>query len=83
MEEAKKVLEQFKQRASGSIDADSLVDISKVEIDTDKPVAERIKSFLAQIGNPYMFKVDDIVVRVSFKPNAPTLQECLEKVFTV
>jgi len=80
--ETKNVLEKFKQQSIAGADADSLVDITNVKIDTDKPIAERIKSFIGQIGNPYLFKVDNTVVKVSFNDKGPTLQKCLEKVFT-
>lgn len=36
---------------------DSLVDIRDVKIDRSLPVEERMKSYVEQIKNPYMFKV--------------------------
>lgn len=35
---------------------DELVDINSVSVDTDLPKEERIKQFIRQIKNPYMFK---------------------------
>ncbi len=58
-----------------TVDKDSLVDIRDVKIDRTLPTSERIKSFVQQIKNPYIFKVGDVVVRVSYKEKAPTLQE--------
>ena len=54
-----------------------MVDISDIKIDTGKPVEKRIKQFLKQIGNPYIFKVGKTRVRVMFSATAPTIQECL------
>ena len=36
---------------------DSLVDIRDVKIDRSQPVEERMKSYVEQIKNPYLFKV--------------------------
>lgn len=44
------------------------------------PVTERILSFIDQLDNPYMFKVGDINVKVSYNENGPTLQESLENI---
>lgn len=68
-------LEEMKNMDIRTVDRDSLVDIRDVKIDTSLPISERIKSYVQQIKNPYMFKVGDVVVRVSYKENAPTLQE--------
>ena len=47
-------------------DPEMLVDLREIVVDTAKPVIERIDSFLSQIKNPYLFKVDDIVVKVKY-----------------
>ena len=47
-------------------EADQLVDLRSVSIDKSLPVPERMHSFVKQIKNPYLFKVDDITVKVEF-----------------
>ena len=42
----------------------SLVDIRDVRIDRSLPMEERVKSYVEQVKNPYMFKVGNTVVRV-------------------
>lgn len=54
---------------------DSLVDIRDVKIDRSLPVEERMKSYVEQIKNPYMFKVGNTIVRVSYKEDGPSFQE--------
>lgn len=54
---------------------DSLVDIRNVKIDRSLPVEERMKSYVEQIKNPYMFKVGNTIVRVSYKEDGPSFQE--------
>ena len=45
---------------------DQLVDLRFVSVDKSLPVPERMRSFVKQIKNPYLFKVDDITVKVEF-----------------
>ncbi|MCD8097389.1 MAG: hypothetical protein LUE31_05000 [Lachnospiraceae bacterium] len=54
---------------------DSLVDIRDVKIDRSKPVEERMKSYVEQIKNPYMFKVGNTVVRVSYANTQQTIND--------
>ena len=54
---------------------DSLVDIRDVKIDRSLPVEERMKSYVEQIKNPYMFKVGKTVVRVSYANTTQTIND--------
>lgn len=54
---------------------DSLVDIRDVEIDKTLPIEERMKSYVDQIKNPYMFKVGETIVRVSYANTQETLND--------
>ena len=54
---------------------DSLVDIRDVKIDRSLPVEERRKSYVEQIKNPYMFKVGNTVVRVSYANTTQTIND--------
>lgn len=53
------------------------VDVSRIQIRTDLPVTERVRRFVADVGDPYCFLVRDTVVRVRFRSNARSLQESL------
>ena len=54
---------------------DSLVDIRDVKIDRSMSVEDRMKSYVAQIKNPYMFKVGNTVVRVSYANTQATIND--------
>lgn len=54
---------------------DSLVDIRDVKIDRSQPVDERMKSYVEQIKNPYLFKVGNTVVRVSYANTQATIND--------
>ena len=53
----------------------SLVDIRDVEIDETLPIEERMKSYVEQIKNPYMIRVGDTIVRVSYANTQETLND--------
>ena len=59
-------LERLKNMDIEQCETDQLVDLRSVAIDKSLPVPERMRSFVKQIKNPYMFKVDDITVKVEF-----------------
>lgn len=54
---------------------DSLVDIRDVKIDRSMSVEGRMKSYVEQIKNPYMFKVGNTVVRVSYANTQATIND--------
>ena len=54
---------------------DSLVDIRSVKIDPAQPVEERMKSYVEQIKNPYLFKGGSTVVRVSYADTQATIND--------
>ena len=53
----------------------SLVDIRDVRIDRTLPMEERVKSYVQQIKNPYLFKVGNTVVRVSYADTDRTMND--------
>ena len=54
---------------------DSLVDIRDVKIDRSMSVEDRMKSYVEHIKNPYMFKVGNTVVRVSYANTQATIND--------
>ena len=54
---------------------DYLVDIRDVKIDRSMSVEDRMKSYVEQIKNPYMFKVGNTVVRVSYANTQATIND--------
>ena len=68
--ENKHTLEQYRNADLMSCDPDLLVDLQEVHIDTALPVPTRMERFVQQVGNPYLFKVDGIVVKATYLPKA-------------
>ena len=62
----KSQLARCKEVDISSCDVNSLVDLREINIDTTKPVTQRMESFFEQVQNPYLFKVGDIVMIVDY-----------------
>ena len=58
-----------------------LVDISELEIDRTKPIERRVMDFIEAVGNPYLFRVDDMAVKISFNPKP--LTDAVAKILSV
>lgn len=60
-----------------TIDRSALADINDVTIDPDLPRAQRMESFIRQIGNPYCYKCGKLVVKLNYTEKDITLEERL------
>ena len=61
-------LERYRAADLMTCDPGVLADLRDVQIDTARPVRERMVSYLEQVGNPYLFKVEGLIVRAVFSP---------------
>ena len=57
------------------INENTLVDVTKVKIKKNLPIPERVADFIAQIKNPYCFKVGNVVVKLNFTEDGTSCQE--------
>ncbi len=49
-----------------SCNADDLVELTSTQVNRNATLKQRTSDFIAQVGNPYLFKVYDTVVKVEF-----------------
>ena len=70
MPESKKAMERCANADIMACDPDKLVDLREVLIDTSLPVQKRMERFVQQVGNPYLFKVDGLVIKATYLPQA-------------
>lgn len=59
-----------------TVDIQNLVDISDVKIDTTMKKTDRIQNFIRDIKNPYCFRCQNTVVKVSFAAMADLSRNC-------
>ena len=57
-----------KQADLRSCDPNDLVDLCDIQIDASLPLRERMKRYRQQIRDPYLFKVDDLIIRAVYPP---------------
>ena len=62
-------LEHLRSKDIRSIDPDNISELSEIEIDRNLPAKERVKTLLMQTQNPYVYKVNGMVVKISFSEN--------------
>ena len=75
-------LEQCKAVDVRTVDPSTLKDLADVVIDPELDDQERIESFIEQIGNPYCYKSDGLVIKLSFA-NECSLEEAMAHYITV
>ena len=66
--------------AHTAVSADCIADISNISIDPQQPPHTRIDHFIFEVENPYLFRVRNTVVHLSFTDNGPPLTQLLEEV---
>lgn len=67
------------ENAHGKINIEELADIRDVEVKTHLPQSERIKDYIEQIKNPYLFRCGDIVIQIEHINEGITLEDCLRE----
>ena len=60
-----------------TIDRDALVDIQSVNIDTTLTKEERMRDFIRQVKNPYLYRHGKYVVKLAFSETDITLEQRL------
>ena len=72
-------VEEMKNIDIRTVDPETLVDVTTIQIDESLPPEERKKEYLRQVKNPYCFRVGDVVVKCSYSNDGVTLKERFEQ----
>lgn len=75
----KEEFEKMRDVAILDVDADQLVEMDSVQVDTTLPVRERIAAFIDQIKNPYCYKSNGMIIKVSFNSKGKSLEDCIRE----
>ena len=73
------MLADMRQQNIKEVNADDLVDIRTVSVDTSLPPEQRMMNYLEQVKNPYLFRCGDAVVSVRFSAGGTALDGLLKK----
>ncbi|MCI9493902.1 MAG: hypothetical protein HFH42_12550 [Lachnospiraceae bacterium] len=79
MELSKEMLQNMEQADIRDAVLDTLTDISKIEIDRNKPIAERVEAYVEAVGNPFLVRVGEYVVKIGYSDCEETLNDRMEQ----
>ena len=74
-------LHQYRKTDLTGCNLSELVDLRTVSVDKGQTPDKRIESFVSQVHNPYLFRVNDVAIKVEFagtKPFSQVLPRCLD-----
>ncbi len=72
-------LEELRNVDVRTVRREDLVDIRDVHINMDLPQEERALDFINQVGNPFCFKLGELVVKLDYPPDCEdTLEDRLK-----
>lgn len=64
----------------GDVTLDDVDDVSSIKIDRRKTSNKKILEFITKVKNPYIFKVNGKLVRISFTDTDRTAEDCFTNV---
>lgn len=63
------------------VDRSALRDRSTVRIDPEAPRPERIRAWIEQLGNPYVYLDGGVVVKLSFVDKGETIEDRINSLY--
>lgn len=76
---SKEELHKMEQMDIREAKPETLVDISNIEIDMKKSVSARVENYVRQVGNPFLVRVGDYVVKVGYSNCNETLNDRMKQ----
>ncbi len=76
----KEKVEKCRNISFEDVNIEKLKDISEIRISKIKSSKERILDFLNNVENPYIFKVNNILVKIEFSNNNKSAEESITNV---
>lgn len=75
MKLSKEALQEMEQADIRDAVLETLTDISGMEIDREQPVAERVEAYIEAVGNPFLVRVGEYVVKIGYSDCEETLND--------
>ena len=72
-------IEEMKNVDVRTVNRETLVDASQIEIDDSLSKEERVAEFVRQVKNPYCFRVGNMVVKNVYSNDGVSLRERFEQ----
>ncbi len=76
----KKKIEECKCINIDDIDPTEIDEIKNVKIDTNISSTDRILNFINKVKNPYIFRVNDTIVKITYSSNNIEALDCIKNI---
>ncbi len=76
---SKEELQKMEQADIREAAWEELVDISGIEVDMKKPVPARVEEYVQKVGNPFLVRVGEYVVKIGYSDQAGTLNDRMKQ----
>ena len=76
VKELEEKLDRCRNVNLGDVTLDDVDDVSSIKIDRRKTSNKKILEFITKVKNPYIFKVNGKLVRISFTDTDRTAEDC-------
>lgn len=60
-------------------DRDALVDIRDIHIDSGKPVEIKLREYMEQVGNPFLVKYGDYIIKLSYADTEKSMDDRMKE----
>ncbi len=69
---------KFLETDFSDVKLEELTDLGKIRIDRKNSVEEKKRQYLKQVGNPYLVRVGDTMVKIRFANSGVSFEEAFE-----
>ena len=76
---SKEELQKMEQMDLKEAVPENLVDIRGIEVDMKKPVPDRVEEYVRKVGNPFLVRVGEYVVKIGYSDQAGTLNDRMKQ----
>ena len=78
--ELEEKLKRCKDISIEEVDINDVDDLDDIKIDRRKEPNERILDFISKTKNPYIFKINERLVKIEFSDSKERAEECITKI---
>ena len=80
IEELEDKINKCKTISIDEVDINKLDDLSEIKISKKKKGYERILEFIKNVSNPYIFKIDNKIVKIEFTNNGVSAEDSITNI---
>ena len=77
IDELMKKVEKYKNISLDEVNINEVKDLTEIKISRRKSSNDKILDFLNSVENPYVFKINDTLVKIEFSNNKKTAENCI------